>query len=336
MRPSVLEEPFGTGRGILDAIDWLQSSALSYPSVNFRDEGYTWKLQELNNIAEDAVSRFEEFRTVFGRDREITEHALSAVGELHAESSTKPGVHWRYVLGRIPAMIHREVQGLRFRMQSTSLYDLSDPPNILALEGAGIQVFPPLREWHLATVAALACAVRAIDHLSRIIEFWRGSFRNRRRGSAPLHFDGNYGDGEWEDALLKLREDASNLLHETEKRRDAFAWIERANGWLEHASYIKAMQGKAEDTAQRAAKDAAARATSEAQQQERKKRSAAARGSLQSRIDKKKKTSARIDAAWKALQSSQRGKGGVAIVAKKVSVSPKQARRYLRELGHLM
>ena len=257
MSPSILEQPCGDGRGILDAIEWLQYSALDWPSLNHRDEGYTLEMRKLHDVAEECLSCFEEFRTVFRS--EPLAHLLL----------TETDTRWHDPHGRIPARIHEYVFSQSWRMRTTTLYDMTAPPSINALKRAGVFVSLPLRDYHLAAIAALACCVNCINDLSRILDFWRSWLRNRPHGSTPLHFDRPDRIGAWEDALLRLREYPENLLPETELRRNAFAWIERAEAWLAHGEQLETMREKVEDAAQRAA--------TEAQQIEKKKRSAKAK-----------------------------------------------------------
>lgn len=321
MRPSFLENPYSIGGGILYAVEWLQASALDWSPVNFRDEGYTWEMNHLHSVAESALSCFEEFRTVF------TTEPLPLV---QAGCIDMP----RYdAYGRIPARIHKSVSLTVWRMCTTSLYSLSYPPDVDGWKGAGAFISDPLRDKHMAAIAALACCKNSIDGLVGILEFWRGLFKHWLPRGVSLHFDGNHGDPEWDDALIKLREDPSNLLAETERRRDAFAWIERAEAWLAHGDQIEGISKKIE-TARQSANEAREQAMKEAGESARKRRSEAAKKSVRNKTQAKESRKAMVKKAWLSLQPTQQGRGGVGIVAKRVSLSDKTVRRYLKELGY--
>jgi hypothetical protein len=317
MRPSFLEHPRSADGGILAAIEWLQSSALDWGPVNHRDEGYTWEMDHLRRVTESALTYFDEFRTVF------LSPPLCLLEAEGVEVSQYDGY------GRIPARIHKDVFGSVWRLHTTSLYDLASPPGIAGLKAVGISLSAPLRDRHLAVTAALACCSRCINELCGILGYWRDMFKQWLPRGRTLHFDGNYGDPEWDDLLLKLREDPANLLWETERRRDAFAWIERAEAWLAHADQIEIMSERIEriERSARAVKQSVLDGA-------RKKRSEAAKKGLPSRRRAMELQEARIKAAWLALQPSQREYGGVGIVARRLGLTSKTVSGYLKKLGY--
>lgn len=314
VRPSFLEHPYRTDGGILEAIEWLQSSALDWGPVNVRDEGYTWEMERLHNVGESALSYFGEFRTVFRTQ------SLCMMQAEEAETSSYDGY------GRIPTRIHRAVTSNVWRIHTTSLYDMSSPPSIDELKGAGIYVSAPLQDRHVVAIAALVCCFRAVNGFCRILDYWRGMFKQWLPRGESLHFDGNYADPEWEDLLMKLREDPANLLWETERRRDAFIWIDRAEAWLAYAEQLENVSKRIE-----VAKKSAAKTVLESV---RKRRSEAAKKSLGTKKQVKEARMADAEKVWRSLQPGQRGSGGVGIVAKRLGVSVKTASRYLKELGY--
>jgi hypothetical protein len=315
MRPSFLEQPRGEGRGIVSAVEWLQSSALDWGAVNIRDEGYTEEMAHLHAVAEQAVACFEEFRTVFSTA------PLPILQALSLDEGYYDG------FGRIPARIHKAVFHATWHAHTSSLYEIGAPPDVNGLKGAGVYIGRPLRDRHLAAIGALACCFRSINELCGILDDWRGLFRNRRGRRAPLHFDGNYGEPEWDDVLMAVRAERANLLHETNKRRDAFEWIARGEAWLAHGDLIERTHERIESAVQRAGKKAREQATEQRRQ--------AAKSSQGHRKRAKEQRKSEIDAAWQLLPPSQQAPGGVAIVAKKVGASKRTVKRFLNELGYL-
>ena len=114
---------------------------------------------------------------------------------------------------------------------------------------------------------------------------------------------------------VDVRPDA--LSFETEKRRDAKSWKERAESWLVHGGYIESMQERAERAAQRVAVEATQRAAAKAKQGERERRSNAARKNQTEKKSKEAENFARVRKALERLLPGQRGQPNLSQKIKK-------------------
>lgn len=286
MRPSILEYPYRLGGGILEAISWLQLSALTSPGFNANDEEYDFRLGELHDAVEAALMRFDEFRSVY-RSQPLTGLA---------DEDVRPDNYDPF--GRIPASIHKDVTTICRRVYATSRYDQTGSPSVPELKNAAAFSCHPLRDVHWASIGSMVCGFRAINTLTRILD-------------------------------SRTRKDAQNYADiEIESRWHAYLWIERAGLWIAHANQIERFATVVKTAKEQAAQGGFARAEQEA----REARSNAAKSSQRSRRLEKAKRKTEIKKAWDSLPPIQRGRDGVSIVAKRLEISERTVRRYLKEM----
>jgi hypothetical protein len=312
IRPSILEMPFGTGGGIVEEVEWFNNSAMREFRADLRQsipDGNDHRLDRLRELAENAVYEFEQFRTVYGP---------------HPDADGYP-------VGRIQARIHRRVKEIFWHIQSTTCFDLSDPPNFAALEGIGEWPSGDIENRHLAAIVAMVCVFGACCALHEVISLWRQEFRRRARSCGKnLHFDIDMGSDDWEEIVYQVRSDASNRVFEEQRLRDANEDISKGEQWLSYSEQLAEVAAQTEEGVRQAVDDATQKARDEAQQREKAKRqSAAKKGRAESAAEKQTENGKKVFKAWDSLTKEQQGPGAAAVIRKRTGLSIPTIHKYL-------
>lgn len=311
---SPLESPCEGTSPFDAAVERLRGSALVWPSFDAQalNKSTAVRLDRIATATETALWYFVPVRTK-------SPPMLSGDAWAPVEPSG-----WG-VEQCIPPFVHRWVKRTFFAMQSTSrpALDEDTQPSIAALCESGFYAPPsPLRDAHLAAVAALVCLARALYALDDVLSHWRWAVA---QAAPALHFEGRAGSAEWEDAIYAARRDAGLRSYEAERLGDASNRIAQAEGWL----------GCAAQTieADRAAQRAAYSARVSEREQQTKRRSEAARKTLD--VPKATSTENRsaVERAARSIGETEPPAELTALVVKRTRLSRPTVRGHLRALG---
>jgi hypothetical protein len=228
------------GKSVADeaAVERLQSSALVWPSFDQSGVNHE-RLEEIADAVEVALAYFPshewEPSSLPSRGALASQGIDAGDDEFpmpYTNTAQGPGAFWLQWEARFSPQVQQWAKRTFFDLltSSRSPFYGGDPPSRALLAEKGFYSPPsPLRDEHLAVMAALVCIARALAAFDDVLSAWRDL---ALKATPKLRFAGEDQLAEWEDAIYTARCDDWMRTYEPKRLGEASTEFAKAQGWL--------------------------------------------------------------------------------------------------------